>query len=551
MTAYDADMTPVTVETPEEIKARGAFYTPAELTEFLAAWAVRGPQDRVLEPSCGDGAFIAALATRFAALGVYAPGVQLLGVEREVAEADKSRALAPSADIRSLDFFDLDPSGVAPVDAVIGNPPYIRYHGFTGSDRAKALARASAQGVGLTNLASSWAHFVIHASAFLRTDGRLALVLPAELLHTDYGAPVREFLMRRFSSVIVVAFDSMVFADAQVDAVLLLASHDDDHGIRVVRLADERALANAELSPTVDQMRGTDTRWSGAIDLDAGRVYQAALARNEHVRLGEIASVDIGFVSGANDFFVLTAGRARELGLPSSVLVPTVRRPSDVTGLATRDDEVQLLLRLTEASPIDQATRNYLEHGESIGVSQRYKPRSRKRWYSVPLPTKPAQAFIPYMAHHGPRVIVNRHGARSSNLLHGIALGPEAPSPEALAVAMASSLTLLSAEIEGRAYGGGVLKLETREAERLAVPSPFRDKFQRLDDFHSEADSLIRDGRIRDAARLADDLLGLDHDLLWSAYAVFRDRRLIRASSKRRKRGKPSAVMSPVLSAKP
>jgi adenine-specific DNA methylase len=528
-------MTPVTAETPDEIKARGAFYTPAELTEFLAAWAVRRSHDRVLEPSCGDGAFVAALAARFSALGVQSLSTQLIGIEREAEEARKSRSLAPTADIRSLDFFDLDPHGVEPVDAVVGNPPYIRYHGFTGTDRAKALARASSQGVALTNLASSWAHFVIHASAFLRTNGRLALVLPAELLHTDYGAPVREFLMRRFSSVIVVAFDRMVFADAQVDAVLLLASQDDDHGIRVIRISDAHALASIDLSPTSDEIRGTDARWSGAVDLDAGRAYKAALARHAHVRLGEVASVDIGFVSGANDYFVLSRKRADELGLPEAALVPTVRRPSDVPGLATRDGEVQLLFRVSDETPLDHAVRAYLAHGESIGIPQRYKPRSRKQWYSVPLPTKPAQAFIPYMAHHGPRLIVNRHGARSSNLLHGIALGPSAPSPDALAVAMASSLTLLSAEIEGRAYGGGVLKLETREAERLAVPNPSLAIEHQLEGAHAEADDLIRAGHIKEAARLADGILGLDHGAIWKAYAVFRDRRLIRANSKRRR----------------
>ena len=32
--------------------------------------------------------------------------------------------------------------------------------------------------------------------------------------------------------------------------------------------------------------------------------------------LGDVASVDIDFVSGANDFFVLSRDRAAELGLP-------------------------------------------------------------------------------------------------------------------------------------------------------------------------------------------------------------------------------------------
>lgn len=527
-------MTPVTAESPEEIKARGAFYTPPELSRFLAGWALRSPDDRALEPSCGDGAFVAALASRFAELGTSAPGQQLLGVEREGFEAAKSRALAPSADIRTLDFFDLNPADTDPVDAAVGNPPYIRYHGFIGADRAKGLARASAQGVSLTNLASSWAHFVIHASAFLKPSGRLALVLPAELLHTDYGAPVREFLMRRFSSVVVVAFDQLVFADAQVDAVLLLASQDDELGLRVIRLRDESALAEINLVPAAGQIRGVDARWSGAVDLDAGRIYLDAFAHHRLQRLGDVASVDIGFVSGANDYFVLHPDRAQELGLPAAVLTPTVRRPSDIRGLATRNQDVHLLLNLNGEAPSDDAVLAYLAHGEAIGISQRYKPRSRKRWYAVPLPTRRADAFMPYMSHHGPRVVVNRHGARSSNLLHGIALGPAAPSPDALAVAMASSLTLLSAEIEGRAYGGGVLKLETREAERLALPVLSPTLVHALEDAHAEADEQICAGRIKDAAALADEILRLDHAELWSAYSVFRDRRHSRAGGRRR-----------------
>ena len=528
-------MPPLTAETPEEVKARGAFYTPRELTDFLAAWAVRTPADRVLEPSSGDGAFVTSLVSRFADLGVHDLGAHLLAVERDATEADKCRALAPSADVRTLDFFDLDPSEAHLVDAAVGNPPYIRYHGFTGADRAKGLARAHAQGVSLTQMASSWAHFVIHAAAFLKPDGRFALVLPAELLHTDYGAAVRAYLARRFSSVIVIAFDRMVFADAQVDAVLLLASQDDDGGIRIVRVEDEKALRAADLTPSLAHERSERERWSAAVDLDAGRVYEDALSELRPLRLGEIGSVDIGFVSGANDFFVMPTERAEALGLPRSVLVPTVRRPSDVPGLETRDDEVLLLLNLNGEPIVDRATRNYLAHGESIGVSQRYKPRSRKRWYAVPLPTRPVQAFLPYMSHHGPRVIVNRHSARNSNLLHGISLSSDAPSREALAVAMASSLTLLSAEIEGRAYGGGVLKLETRESERLVIPRHGRLEATALEHAHEQADHYVRAGRIKDAAAMADEILGLDHAALWRAYSVFRDRRLNRGNSRRRR----------------
>ncbi len=525
-------MTPATVELRDAIKARGAFYTPSELTQFLVRWAIRTPVDRVLEPSCGDGVFIAAIAERHHALGVAEPGAGLLGVERDRMEAEKARAVLPSADIRTLNFFDLDPASVAPVDVAIGNPPYIRYQGFIGADREKALGCARAQGVELTGLASSWAHFVVHAAGFLNPGGRLALVVPAELLHTDYGQAVRDFLLKRFRSVVVVVFDQMVFAEAQVDAVLLLASDDAASGLKILRVKDETALATLDPQGEADETtRPPAARWSAAIHPAAGQVYEDAIVAHGGWRLGDTASVDIGFVSGANSFFVLSEAQARDLDLPREILTPAFRRPRDVPGLEAGASEVSWLVDLAGRQDLDEPTRRYLEHGVAQGIQQRYKCRVRKPWYAVPLPRRRPDAFIPYMAHLGPRLIVNPLGAKNSNLLHGVALQPGAPPARALSAAMCGSLTLLSAEIEGRAYGGGVLKLETREAERLVVPALSDNIIKALEGRFGQFDQLVREGRPSIASAIVDEVLGVDHERIWAAYITFRARRLGRRQS--------------------
>ena len=76
------------------------------------------------------------------------------------------------ADIAVTDFFTCSPA--PKYDAVVGNPPHIRYQNFSAQARAKGLEAALSQGVRLNGLASSWASFVIHASSFLKSDGRLA-----------------------------------------------------------------------------------------------------------------------------------------------------------------------------------------------------------------------------------------------------------------------------------------------------------------------------------------------------------------------------------------
>lgn len=513
----------VAPETAEVAKARGAFYTPHDVTRFLARWAVRSLNDKVLEPSAGDGAFMRALSQRFADLGQTDLTGRIVAIEREAVEADKARRMVPDADVRSLDFFDLEPASSPGITAVIGNPPYIRYHGFQGTDRAKALARSEAQGIQLTRLASSWAHFVVHATGFLEAGGRLALVLPAELLHTDYAGPVRSLLTARFSSVTIVAFDRPVFPSAQVDAVLLLASDDQPPGFRVVRLADVTALDELDVA-SLTRVVAPSARWSGSVDAEAGLAYEVAIARRLGNPLGTFGHVDIGFVSGANDFFVLSRERAAELRLPADALRPVVRRPSDVPGLFVREDESRLLLALSRTSELDAATETYLATGRSRGIHEHYKCRVRTPWYAVPMPKRTPDAFLPYMHHYGPRLIVNSQRARNSNLLHGVALEADAPPVEAIAVAMASSLTLLSAEIEGRAYGGGVLKLETKEAERVLVPR-FTDPAPLIEAL-PEIDRLIRGSEVERAAVFVDRLLGLDHDSLWGAYLALRERRL-------------------------
>jgi adenine-specific DNA-methyltransferase len=40
-------------------KIRGAVYTPPRVAAALVRWAVRSPTDRVLDPACGEGVFLA------------------------------------------------------------------------------------------------------------------------------------------------------------------------------------------------------------------------------------------------------------------------------------------------------------------------------------------------------------------------------------------------------------------------------------------------------------------------------------------------------------
>lgn len=155
-------------------KARGAFFTPPPIADFVVEWAIRTCKDTVLEPSCGEAAFLTAAGRRIASLGGVGDASRLRGVEVHAESARRAGAVLASvgmaAEIEVADFFDVEPTGS--YDAVVGNPPYVRYQDHAGADRAKSRAAALRGGVALSALASSWAALPFTPRSF---SGRTAV----------------------------------------------------------------------------------------------------------------------------------------------------------------------------------------------------------------------------------------------------------------------------------------------------------------------------------------------------------------------------------------
>lgn len=473
------------IDTAEARKARGAFFTPAELTGFVAQWTIRSPGDRVLEPSCGEAAFLLSAGDRLKTLGARQIGEgQLQGIEIHEASARGAQALLASCELSARiwagDFFDASPT--EPFDAVIGNPPYVRYQQFAGEARAKAQQIALRQGVRLAGLASSWAAFVVHASSFLKPGGRLGLVLPAELLTVNYAAPVREFLMRRFAQVRIVLFEGLVFPGVIAEVILLLAegTGPTDH----CELYQARNLSSLNTLSWRSWMPDhPEQKWiHGLLAPEADELYAAIRSGGGFSELKDWGETDLGIVTGNNRYFAMDGSTIRRLKLTQRELIP-ISPPSSrhLRSLAfTFADWSQMSgegarTHLFYPSPDkpSAAARRYIDQGEQEGVHEAYKCRVRAPWWRVPL-LPAADLFLTYMNHDTPRLVANQARVRHLNSVHGVALKPELRSlgTKTLPLGMLNSLTLLGAELVGRSYGGGILKLEPREADKLPIPSP-------------------------------------------------------------------------------
>ena len=71
-------------------KLRGGYYTDPDLARFLAQWVVEIAPEAILEPSCGDGVFIEAIA------GLQYRLTRFEAFEIEAEEASKFSEILPS-----------------------------------------------------------------------------------------------------------------------------------------------------------------------------------------------------------------------------------------------------------------------------------------------------------------------------------------------------------------------------------------------------------------------------------------------------------------------
>lgn len=527
-------------DTSLQRKARGAFFTPSELVRFITRWAIRDKTDRVLEPSCGDAAFLVEAARGLLELGADVSDMPDLLHAAEIHEESARKAESAvrqaggDAEVFVGDFFEA-PFMASSYKAVVGNPPYVRYQEFSGPARLKAREAAMAAGVRLTALASSWAAFVVQSGELLAPDGRMGLVLPAELLTVNYAAPVRSYLMERFSSVRLVLFEELVFPGVLEEVVLLLAegSGPTDH-LEVCQITSEKDLSSPDAVRWIPPL--SSAKWTPALmPTTSADLYTDFLLDDGFELLEEWGDIDLGMVTGNNRYFTLNAATADSCGLTEGSLLrispPGSRHLRGLTFTTKTWEEMVLsgsrgylfYPKSTDLLPEEQA---YVDAGLEQAVDNAYKCRVRTPWWRVPL-TDPAHLLFTYMNHHTPRMVANRANVRHLNSVHGVRLhaGRVRTGQDLLPIGSLNSVTLLGAELVGRSYGGGILKLEPKEADLLPVPSQTlldnaSDDLRRL---RPQLGTLLRGGDLHEAVRLVDRVLLLEHsDLSTSDLAELR-----------------------------
>jgi adenine-specific DNA-methyltransferase len=265
---------------------KGFVPTPHRTVDLMVAALFRDklprPEDGVLDPGCGTGAFLSGVLRWCHARGIRAP--QIVGVEsnpRLAAQARAEFAEHANVEIRDADFLTAPPREYR---FVIGNPPYVPITGL--SEREKALYRKLFKtSRGRFDL---YILFFEQALRSLKPHGRLVLITPEKFLYVETAAPLRAML-------------------AQKD-------------LQEIRLIDEQTFGDLVTYPTITTVTNSPTRGPTLIffrenrekrvslPLDGGSwlpVIHGSIARPNVPVLADICvRVSCGVATGADSIFV-------------------------------------------------------------------------------------------------------------------------------------------------------------------------------------------------------------------------------------------------------
>ena len=258
----------------------GQFYTSPDVVDLINAFCIRNPNDRVLDPACGGGTFLVRAYSRKRTLAQSAGGPPLsherllgdiFGVDIGAFPAQLStinlavRHLSDEANyprVAKASFFDAQAGiplydipltsdskrsiALEEVDAVVGNPPYIRQESIGPVDKSIYAELFRKEWPGQTKLSGRsdiYAYFFTHAAHLLKPGGYLGFVTSVGWLDTEYGFRLQEFFLRNFR--IAAVIESQVekwFEDARVTTAVTILRREpdctkrDDNSVRFIQL---------------------------------------------------------------------------------------------------------------------------------------------------------------------------------------------------------------------------------------------------------------------------------------------------------------------------
>lgn len=465
------------IENASKEKLRGGYYTPSNIANFILQWGLKdGQYTDILEPSCGDGAFLEAL--KASGLTFHS----LTAVEYDKEESEKAKNVG-IGNVINADFHVFCRDTDKRFNLIVGNPPFIRYQYYNSEQQQIAEELFEKAGLKFSRLTNAWVTFIVGSSLLLQERGRIGFVVPAELLQVGYALQLREYLARFYNKINIISFKKLVFESIQQEVVLLLCEKDgtDKHLIDHLELTDANDLANINVKNLGNNSKKIDfktEKWTFYFLSQEEIDLLESVTNSSMPTISKYADVEVGITTGSNGYFtvprsVVTTFQMEKYAYPMvgrSVQVPScIFTKEDWKDNQSNDAKSNLLIFPPKArEEANEGTRNYILNGEILKINEGYKTRIRDYWYVIPS-IKVSDALMVRRNNIFPKLILNEAHAYTTDTMHRVFIHKNV-NKRALVASFYNSVSLAFSEILGRSYGGGVLELMPGEAAKIPLP---------------------------------------------------------------------------------
>ena len=294
---------------PAERHKYGQFYTRAEVVDLINSFCIRDGNETIMDPACGGGTFLVRAYARKRVLSPGKPHDQMLdelyGVDVSPFACHLTTINLATRDliqdenyprIARADFFDVAANRrfitlphrvrtkglgkihhrditIPPLDAIIGNPPYVRQEGIKSNKENKEklkpgtkeyyrdLVKREMQAL-LSGRSDLHCYFWPHACTFLKSDGWLCLLTSSQWLDVEYGFKLQGWILSHFKIIAVFeSLDEPWFVGARVATTATILQRCDD--------AEERAqnmVRFVQLRRPVAEILAHDGLTAGAVE---------------------------------------------------------------------------------------------------------------------------------------------------------------------------------------------------------------------------------------------------------------------------------------------
>lgn len=538
-------------EDSTEQKLRGAYYTPLKLAEKMVGFFVHDKTiHRILEPSCGDGVFIdAALHER-----LLQDGMSLTAIEIEKCEAKKLADRVESyknIQVYNMDFFHYYQTNkaIAQYDLILGNPPYIRYQYLQENQRTEMSKLLTEHGMKSNKLINTWVGFMVACVHFLSENGKIAFIIPAEILQVVYAQDLRLFLSNELSKITLITFEELVFPDIEQEVVVFIGEKGvEDKGIRIIELNNLDDLNSLDLQTNgFQKLNHVHEKWTKYFTNSEENKLISSLRKDcRFQKLSDTALINVGITTGNNKYFSVPKKIVKEYGF-ENIVRPLIGRSSHANSVYfthkdwernVEDGKAAYLIDFPNI-PLEKYPPKhqlYISEGEKKGENKGYKCSIRDNWYCIPSIWVP-DAFFLRRNNLYPKFVLNCCDAVSTDTMHRIKF-KDTVAPERIVLSYYNSISFAFTEICGRSYGGGVLEILPGEVGNIIVPVLDDIPIEKIKDILKEVDAIVRrEENIELALELVDNeilinYLNIERDVCIESRKIWK-----KLQSRRLKRG--------------